>query len=124
MDEGGIGPKSLMERSNGCRELGHYSAMCSRFDASGSAVMRCDVPCRESIPLSGVSYFPFYRPRESMSYRWEKRGKREAKEALQGHRIFLFLHVGPTDMAGGDRNSPMLDAYLLTLIGPHRAPVR
>ena len=37
--ERGTCPKSLMERSNECRELGHCSAMCSRFDASGFAVM-------------------------------------------------------------------------------------
>ena len=28
MGERGIGPKSLMERSNGCRDLSHCSAMC------------------------------------------------------------------------------------------------
>jgi hypothetical protein len=28
MGERGIGPKSLMERSNGCQELGCCSAMC------------------------------------------------------------------------------------------------
>ena len=41
--ERGTGLKSLVERSNGCQELSHGSAMCSRFDASGSAVMRCEV---------------------------------------------------------------------------------
>ena len=37
--ERGIGPSSLMEGSNGCRELSHRSAVSSRFKASGSAVM-------------------------------------------------------------------------------------
>ena len=75
MGERGTGPKSQMERSNGCRELGRCSAMCSRFDASGSAMMWCDVRCHELMPLSGVPCFPFYRPRESSGYRWEKKGK-------------------------------------------------
>ena len=45
MGERGKDPKSLMERSNGCRELGRCSAMC-------------DVLCVESPrPFSGV--FPF-----------------------------------------------------------------
>ena len=38
--ERGTDPKSLMERSNGCRELSRCLTVCSRFDASGSAVMR------------------------------------------------------------------------------------
>ena len=63
MGERGTGPKSLMERANGCRELGRCLAMCSRFDASGSAVM-CLIDT-----LSGVPCFPFYRPRESRDYK-------------------------------------------------------
>ena len=59
MDERGTGPKSLMERSKGCRELGHCLAMCSRFDASGSAMMQRDVRCCPSIPLVGCPAFPF-----------------------------------------------------------------
>ena len=59
MGERGTSPKSLMERSKGYRELGHCSAMCSRFDASGSAVIRCDVQCHEPIPLVGCPAFPF-----------------------------------------------------------------
>ena len=68
----------------GAESFGHCSAICSRFDASGSAVMQCDVQCRELMPLSRVPCFPFYRPRESMGYIWEKREKRDAKEVLQG----------------------------------------
>ena len=33
--------------------------MCSRFDASGSAMMWCDVRCGESIPLVECHVFPF-----------------------------------------------------------------
>ena len=109
MGERGTCPKSLMERSNGCRELGHCSAICSRFDASGSDLMYDQFLC-DVMPLSGVPCFPFYRPRESMDYRWEKREKREAKEVFQGRRVFLFLCAGPTDMAGSDRDSSMLGA--------------
>ena len=43
MGERGTGPKSLMERSTGCRELDRYLALCSRFDVSGSAAVRCVV---------------------------------------------------------------------------------
>ena len=39
MSERGSGPKSLMESSNGRRELSRCLAICSRFDASGSVVM-------------------------------------------------------------------------------------
>ena len=37
--ERGTGPKSLVERTNGCRELSRCSAMCLRFDASGFDVL-------------------------------------------------------------------------------------
>ena len=67
MVERGIGPKSLVERMNGYRELSRCSAMCSRFDASGFDMM----------PLSGVPYFLFYRPRESTGYNEEKRRTRK-----------------------------------------------
>ena len=82
MGERGIGPKSPMERTNGCRELGRCSTMCSRFDASGSAMMRCDARCGEPMPLSGTPCFPFYRPRESTDYKWEKIRERGAEEIL------------------------------------------
>ena len=60
MVERGTGPKSLMERSKECQELGCYLAVC----------------CVKSIPLfSGVTCPPFYRPRGSRDYRWEKEGK-------------------------------------------------
>ena len=36
MGERGIGPKSLMEKTNGCLELHRCSAMCSRLDGDGS----------------------------------------------------------------------------------------
>ena len=55
--------------------------------------MLCDVWCVLLIgrPLSGVSYLPFYRPRGSRDYRWEKKEKLEAKEVLQRCWVFLFL---------------------------------
>ena len=49
--------------------------------------------------------------------------RQEAKEVIQGRQNFLFLCVGPTDMEGGDRDSLTPGAYLLTMIGPRRAPV-
>ena len=49
----------------------------------------------------------------------EKKEKPEAKEVLQGCRVFLFLYAGPADMADGGRDSPTLGACPLTLIGPH-----
>ena len=52
----------------------------------------CDAWCVLSIgPLSGVPCLPFYRPRGSMDYRWEKEEKLEAKKVLRGCRVFLFL---------------------------------
>ena len=58
-----------------------------------------------------------------MGYRWEKKGKQEANEVLQGRRNFLFLRAGPADMAGGARDSLTLGAYLLTMTGPRRVPI-
>ena len=80
----------------------------------------CDVWCVLLIgPLSGVPCLPFYRPRGSRDYRWEKEEKPEAKEVIQRCRVFLFLYAGPVDMADGGRDSPMLGAYLLILTGIH-----
>ena len=69
-----------MERLNGCQELGHYSAMCSRSDASGSGVMQGDIP----MPLSGMPCFPFYRPRESRGYNGREEGKGKRNKAPGG----------------------------------------
>ena len=67
MVERGTGPKSLMKRSKGCQELGCCLVVC--------------VMCVESIlPLSGVPYPPFYRPRGSRDYRWEKEEKTKGRE--------------------------------------------
>ena len=51
----------------------------------------CDAWCVLLIPpLSGVCCLPFYRPRGSRDYRWEKEEKLEAKKVLQRCRVFLF----------------------------------
>ena len=52
----------------------------------------CDAWCVLLIgPSSEVPYLPFYRPRGSMDYRWEKEEKPEANAVLQRCRVFLFL---------------------------------
>ena len=52
----------------------------------------CDAWCVRLIrPLSRVSFLPFYRPRGSRDYTWEKEEKPEAKEVLLRCRVFLFL---------------------------------
>ena len=61
---------------------------------------------------------PFYRPRESRDYRWEKEEKLEAKEVLQRYRVFLFLYANLADTAGGARDSPTLGAHPLILSCP------
>ena len=94
MGERGTGPKSLVERTKGYREIGRCSAMCSRFDASGFDLM----------PLGGVPCFPFYRPRESTGYSRRKE-ENEREIVLQGRRAFPFLCAGPTDTIGADRDS-------------------
>ena len=53
-----------------------------------------------------------------MGYNGRKKGEREAEEVLKSHRSFLFLHVGTTDMVGGDRDSSTPSAYPLTLPCP------
>ena len=87
MGERGTGPKSLVERMNGYRELGPCSAMCSRFDASGFDLMRCD-------PLNGTPCFPFYRLRESMGYNGRKEeNERERKSFRVIGPFFSFARV-------------------------------
>ena len=77
------------------------------------------VLCVESIhPFSGVPYPPFYRPRGSSDYRGEKEEKLEAEKVFQMCRDFLFLHAGPTNMLGGNRDSPTLGACPLILPCP------
>ena len=67
---------------NGYLELGRYSAMCLRFDASGL----------DLIPFSGMPYFPFYRPRESMGYsRRKEENKRERKSFRVAGPFFSFV---------------------------------
>ena len=52
----------------------------------------CDALCVKSIPpFSGVPCLPFYRPRGSKDYRWEKEEKPKAKKVLRRHQVFLFL---------------------------------
>ena len=41
-------------------------------------------------PLSGVPCPPFYRPRESRGYRWEKEEKPKVETILRRRRVFLF----------------------------------
>ena len=87
MVERGTYPKSLVGRTNGCRELGCCSAMCSRFDASGFDLMRCD-------PLNGTPCFPFYRLRESMGYNGRKEeNERERKFFKVAGPFFSFVRA-------------------------------
>ena len=72
MVERGTGPKFLMERSKRAQLLLSY------------------VLCRIDAPLSGVACPPFYRPRGSRDYRWEKEEKLEAEKVLQRCWVFLF----------------------------------
>ena len=69
MVERGTGPKSLIEWLKGCQELGCCSAVCF--------VMRCVELIH---PFTGVPYPPFYRPRGSRDYRWEKEEKTRGRE--------------------------------------------
>ena len=50
----------------------------------------CDAWCVLLIGrLSGAPCLPFYRPRGSRDYRWEKEEKPEANEVLQRCQVFL-----------------------------------
>ena len=80
MVERGVGPKSLKERSKG--------ALRARLLLS---YVLCGAWCVELIhPLSGVPCPPFYRPRGSKDYRWEKEEKLEVEKVLRRCRVFLF----------------------------------
>ena len=78
MVERGMGPKSLMERSKGRQEL----SCCLAVSCLSKTIS----------PLSGVPYPPFYRPRGSRVYRWEKEEKTKVEKVLQGARS-SFTHV-------------------------------
>ena len=62
MVERGTCPKSLMEGTNGCRELDRCLAVCSGFGGSigfeSDGSMRC-VAIVHLIPLMGCPAFPF-----------------------------------------------------------------
>jgi len=63
------------------------------------------------MPLSGVPYFPFYRPRESMGYSGRKEeNERERKSFRVTGPFFSFAWVP-------------LTWQVVTGIAPHRAPV-
>ena len=80
---------------NGYRELGRCSAMCSRFDASGFDLI--GAMSSPMMPLSGMSYFPFYRPRESTGYSGGKEKNEREPKAFRIARSFLsFIRVLPT----------------------------
>ena len=85
MGERGTGPKSLVKRSNGCRELGRCPAMCLRFDARSFCVMGYDMP--SAMPLSGTPSFPFYKTRESMGYNGRKKENQRQRKSFRvvGH---------------------------------------
>ena len=52
----------------------------------------CEAWCVLSIgPLSEVPCLPFYRPRGTRDYRWEKGEKPEAKKVLRRCWVILFL---------------------------------
>ena len=89
MGERGTCPKSLVERVDGCRELGCRSAvwLCCvlvglRFD--GFMMVRSGLASIDPIPvpLHGTPCFPFYRPRESMSYNGRKEKKLEGEDSF------------------------------------------
>ena len=61
------GPKSLLEMSKGCQDLGYYLVVC---------VMHVELIW----PCNGVPCPPFYRPRGSKDYRWEKEEKIKDRE--------------------------------------------
>ena len=71
MGERGIGPKSLVERT--LRALLLLSCVL------------CDVWCVQFFrPLSGVPCLPFYRPRGSRDYRWEKEENQRQRRSFEG----------------------------------------
>ena len=77
MVERGIGPKSLMERSNGCRELGCCSAVCDVLN--------------RSVPLVGCPAFPFIDQRGAGVTDGRKKKNQRPRRSFEGARVFLFL---------------------------------
>ena len=72
----------------------------------------CDVLCVKLIcPLSGVPCLPFYRPRGSRGYRWEKEEETKGREGLRGSRVFLFPCACPTNMVDRVRDGVFTDPY-------------
>ena len=95
------------------RELGCYLAVCSccvlvglRFD--GFMMIRSGLawidPMCSNAPY-GTSYFPFYRPRESMGYSGRRKRIRERAKDLQDRWVLPLLHAGPADPVDVNRDS-------------------
>ena len=105
MGKRGTSHKSLVERTNGYRELGRSLAMCSRFDASCFDLMWCD-------PLNMMPCFPIYRPRKSTGYNErQEENKRERKSFRIAGPFLSFVRA-------------LLTRQVVTGIAPRQVPVR
>ena len=102
MGERETGPKSLVERVNGCRELGRYSAVClccvlvgSRFD--GFLMIRSGLAWIDPMPVLGRPSFPFIDQGKAHVTAKEKRRNERERAAFRTIGSFLsFMRVPPT----------------------------
>ena len=102
MGERGTGPKSLVERVNGCRELGCRSVMClccvlvgSRFD--GFVMIRSGLAWIDPMPVLGHPAFSFIDQGKARVTVEEKRRNEREWMAFRTVRSFLsFMRVPPT----------------------------
>ena len=104
MGERGIGPKSLVERVNRCRELGCRSAVClccvlvsSMFD--GFVMIPSGLAWIDPMPFNGASCFIFYRLGKSTGYsggKEENEREREPNAFRIAGSFFSFMRVPPT----------------------------
>ena len=89
-------PKSLMERSKGCQELGCCLAVSCVSKMIG--------------PFSGVPCPPFYRPRGEQGLQMRDRGKKpKVEKVLRESRVFLFPCDCPANMADRVRDGMFAD---------------
>ena len=103
MVERGTGPKSLVRGANGCRELGHFLAVClcvligSGFESeSGWCVLIID-PIVCSMPLMGRPAFPFIgQEKAGVTLEGKKKNQKEKKSSEIVESFFSSKRVPPT----------------------------
>ena len=97
----GIGLKSLMEESKGCRELGCCLAVCCVSKTID----------QKSVPLVGCPSLPFIDQGGVGVTDGRKRKKPKVEKVLRGNRVFLFPYACSVNTADSVRGGVFANPY-------------